>query len=157
MRWANSRKTRRAKSQGCFWIPRAGSCPESAYLGVPRLKFEATLSAIFGPPSPWLWALLPLSVLLVAGVVLFVLCYRRFSRDRANMDLQIPQGGNTGTDRDVRLRITARPTACQAAVHIPLLRHRRHRSHRARRPVGVLPASRWPSRRRLHLARQAVA
>eukprot|EP00964_Phaeocystis_antarctica_P160473 scaffold132097_cov54-Phaeocystis_antarctica.AAC.2 len=39
------------------------------------------------PPSPWLWALLPLSVLLVAAVVLFVLCYRRFSRDRANFQI----------------------------------------------------------------------
>ena len=31
-----------------------------------------------------LWALLPLSVLLIAAVVLLVLCYRRMSRDRAN-------------------------------------------------------------------------
>ena len=38
-------------------------------------------------PSPWLWALLPLSVLLVVSVILFVLCYRRFSRDRANLQI----------------------------------------------------------------------
>ena len=44
------------------------------------------------PPPPLpprlsgaLWALLPLSVLLIACVVLFVLCYRRVSRDRANL------------------------------------------------------------------------
>ena len=34
--------------------------------------------------SQMLWAVLPLSVLLIAGVVLFVLYYRRTSRDRAN-------------------------------------------------------------------------
>ena len=32
-----------------------------------------------------LWTLIPLSVLLVAAVVLLVLCYRRMSRDRANL------------------------------------------------------------------------
>ena len=34
-----------------------------------------------------LWALLPLGVLLIAAVVLLVLCYRRFSRDRANFQI----------------------------------------------------------------------
>ena len=58
-----------ASSTECNACPRGGSCSAEGA----------------APPSPWLWALLPLSVLLVAGVVLFVLCYRRISRDRANL------------------------------------------------------------------------
>ena len=102
--------------------------------------------------SQMLWAVLPLSVLLIAGVVLFVLYYRRtsrdranfrISRDRANLDLQM-------ISHQVHIRVQTQPDdsaslpeSLPAKQSLHLRKAPAASLPPARRPV--LPASRWPS------------